>query len=106
VVLFIALVIKATVDKYLAAKRRVINWCSVDFELPFISTDKKALFFKIQRIIHRDIQLCARCGENQVPRCAPKKRGTTGMWVDSVFISCFNKCYFRIYLCRQGCIPW
>jgi hypothetical protein len=44
--------------------------------LPFIPTDKKALFFKINRTscikIHRDIQFCVRCGENQVPRCAPK----------------------------------
>jgi rRNA maturation endonuclease Nob1 len=69
-------VTKATVDRHLAVKRWVINWCSVDFELSFISTDKKALLFKIQRIscikVHRDIQFCVRCGENLVPRCAPK----------------------------------
>jgi hypothetical protein len=76
VVLFIARVIRITVDKYVAAKRWVTNWCSVDFELPFISTYKKASFFKIKRMscikIHRDIQFCVRFGENQVPRCAPK----------------------------------
>jgi hypothetical protein len=43
-------IIKASVDKYLEAKRGRLYWCFVNFEKTFYSINREALKFKMTKI--------------------------------------------------------